>query len=64
MFVVIATTDNRNVGRVFDTLPEVGDEIDLNGYVMRIDSVETQTDDIVISNANYIMRLEERDESV
>ncbi len=63
MFVVTATTDNRNVGRVFNTLPAVGDEVDLNGYVMRVDDVEIQTDDIVISNANYIMRLEEQAES-
>lgn len=60
MFVVIATTDGRNVGREIDTLPAVGETIDLDGYMFRVDNVDSI--ELVISNANYIMRLEKRTE--
>lgn len=59
-YVVIRSTDGRNIGRVFEDLPDITDDIVLDfGYVFEVVDIR-QLDEKTweISNPNYILFLE------
>ncbi len=58
MYKIISTTDNKNVGKIIEILPKVGDVIILeNDCSFRIDYITINNDLYILSNANYIVHL-------
>lgn len=63
-YIVIKSTDGRNIGKVFEDLPDITDDIVLDfGYVFEVVDIR-QVDEKTweISNPNYILFLEKRGE--
>lgn len=58
MFRIISTTDNKNMGKILEFFPILGDIILLeNDYIFRVDYIKINKDKYTIANANYVLRL-------
>ncbi len=58
MYKIISTTDNKNISKIINFLPKVGDVITLeNDYDFRIDFISIKNNLYILSNANYIIHL-------
>ena len=58
MLIVTASTDNKNINHVFETLPECGDVIHFDeNYDFRVDYIEYADGEYIVSNSNYVIRL-------
>ncbi len=59
-YIVVRSTDGKNIGRVFEDLPDITDDIVLDfGYIFEVVDIR-QLDEKTweISNPNYILFLE------
>jgi hypothetical protein len=59
-YVVVRSTDGKNIGRVFEDLPDITDDIVLDfGYIFEVVDIR-QLDEKTweISNPNYILFLQ------
>jgi len=63
-YVVVRSTDGKNIGRVFEDLPDITDDIVLDfGYVFEVvDIRQLDVKTWEISNPNYILFLEKIEE--
>ena len=63
-YIVVRTTDGKNIGRVFEDLPDITDDIVLDfGYVFEVvDIRQLDTKTWEVSNPNYILFLEKIEE--
>lgn len=63
-YVVVRSTDGKNIGRVFEDLPDITDDIILDfGYVFEVvDIRQLDVKTWEISNPNYILFLEKIEE--
>ena len=59
MYIIISSTDNRNVGHVLDSLPACGDVIHFEQkYEFRVDYIKQyDEDEYILSNANYVVQI-------
>jgi hypothetical protein len=62
-YVVIKSIDGKNIGKVFDSLPFVGQDILLDfGYIFEVVEIRKLDNIWEVSNPNYILFLEEKKE--
>jgi hypothetical protein len=58
MFIITASTDNKNINHILENLPVCGEHIHLDeGYDFRVDYIEVVDDEYIISNSNYVIRV-------
>lgn len=56
MYTIISSTDNKNIGKTFEKIPEVGEIIVLEQkYNFRVDYINKNNDEYILSNANYVL---------
>jgi hypothetical protein len=57
MYVVVASTDGKNINREIESI-SVGSSLSLDfGYTFRIDEIKIVGSETIVANANYVMRL-------
>lgn len=62
-YIITKTTDNKNIGKIFDSMPKIRDKIHLEfGYIFEVVYIiQLGNNTWSLSNPNYILIIKEID---